>query len=1526
MACIYTYRGHKIGDFVSLLEFLDSKDVSEFNDIADIIYSQATTQEGMAKQIDKLKEDYLRQYKEVEAISSRTNSKYEDELGNPNGVSAQEIIDDPRCKIDGKPIVEPYNQEEYLNVETQNILDKENWGQDKYEQARKEAEKELENHEKIRDMSVTFHKLVDNGYIRGNSKVFVEQTKEVSKGTVFESGALRENLSLQTHIFIKKLKDIHGEDCIIKSNIGVKGKAFDTDIYGHIDYIVIDNQGNAHMYLFKASTKPYSKWSKEKKQKYKYYAAFLKQMLRQNHINVNNMSLNIVPVLFNVSQDYEQLISLSMKEEIQNISVNTKGKYIMDMYDKHASFFIKSDFSPINVSNAEFNKANELCSFIAPNVNLREDGLHKSVEELIRSAPDAGEAEPYTISRLSEGNWRITINSQEFITKSTKPKNSNPEIRKIFEEHGKNLIDNRQQTVATLKNAIVAMAKAHDPESFNKIGKSRGLSGNSSFIQGALRQYTSDYDVDAKRFNWTIIDDLIDYNIVLIKNRLTDQLDVIVLSPYHTNAKIDFHKGTNTILGRYRRDISVPGVMRNTYGNLETLRGILLLNQWLPKMDANTRLGDIKVLSHLGSFQSMSISDITKNQLPKILEVVKEENSDLVINNNFKNLDESRFFDPIESVINQFNRITRGYTSEEKAQFADGKFQDLFNAVEEEDKTAKIVALKNLLKYLGELPQMRDLSPEQIIRIAHSRDYNSNNCRLYLNIERALHYHQGTMPKYEDKLNGIDAKASTTTHVGSENIRVITENAAITFNAISDSVERWHSEHLRGFIRDFQKAKGYSVERNALIGDELSIYKNLYELDDQGQKTMRFKNPFTDPSLNEAEKTFLKKTLWSFYLIRNNFTDVKKLEGPNSEEFQKFVFNHADMLWVPLCRADSSTKTYQNFQKETWKGRFKRMVQVFKDPERAYYEFVERLSEREKQLYESDREHLRISNPFSIGSDFKTREAYIQEEGLEFFETNVDNLLVNYLYQHIKTEKLKDYLTMTKAFLVEMELMGDAAGKGNKFKEQLDYIQQFLTVNVYGGSIKEEFGRAITGLLTPLRTQATLINLGGNIVSFFRDIFQGFQENYIRTITKLNSNIETKYLNEAYAYVITHGITNTMNIDMLSKLQTKYRLSNIDLASSESLKLGRGGIINYRNWAYATLRRPDFLNRMTLFVARCMQDGVWDAYSINNDQLVYDWKKDKRFKALIDGTSQDSAAYKEAKALYMSKIREWNEEHPEHQLPYSPESAEEGLPTPYSNKEILAIKGLADNIYGAYDKMHKSMMEHTTIMWFFGMYTTWMNGIYSNYFMKPGNYATTQLETKQKLDEAGRPLFWTEDFQMVTTNTGMPVYENVPTITQGIWYTIKDIYYIASDEDGGFEKVKEFYQSSPQTKANLRKLLSDMMMCLLMLVLLKGFVLDPTYKDYKKEMKDNPVAMNLLAEVFYKSSTRSWDSFQGPYNYMGWLFENNDSPVYEVNTKIMKDAVKVISGNKSVGDAVVNNFAFTRLGTDTYRAWKRAQD
>lgn len=97
-----------------------------------------------------------------------------------------------------------------------------------------------------------------------------------------------------------------------------------------------------------------------------------------------------------------------------------------------------------------------------------------------------------------------------------------------------------------------------------------------------------------------------------------------------------------------------------------------------------------------------------------------------------------------------------------------------------------------------------------------------------------------------------------------------------------------------------------------------------------------------------------------------------------------------------------------------------------------------------------------------------------------------------------------------------------------------------------------------------------------------------------------------------------------MAVNLLSKLCLKYRLSNTDVGRiAERAKSGRNGIYNYDTWLYGTLRSPDFLNRMTLFVAKCMHDRVWDAYSIDEgNNLVYDWKKDARFSIYATGNTE----------------------------------------------------------------------------------------------------------------------------------------------------------------------------------------------------------------------------------------------------------------------------------------------------------------
>jgi hypothetical protein len=100
----------------------------------------------------------------------------------------------------------------------------------------------------------------------------------------------------------------------------------------------------------------------------------------------------------------------------------------------------------------------------------------------------------------------------------------------------------------------------------------------------------------------------------------------------------------------------------------------------------------------------------------------------------------------------------------------------------------------------------------------------------------------------------------------------------------------------------------------------------------------------------------------------------------------------------------------------------------------------------------------------------------------------------------------------TRSLLFQLTMMGEDSGRSDIMKREIEYIRNFLKVNVFGGTIKSETGRVITGLLSGLRSQVTLINLGGNAVSFFRDIFQGFEENFMRTVTKLNTNIEAKTL------------------------------------------------------------------------------------------------------------------------------------------------------------------------------------------------------------------------------------------------------------------------------------------------------------------------------------------------------------------------------------------------------------------------------
>lgn len=321
----------------------------------------------------------------------------------------------------------------------------------------------------------------------------------------------------------------------------------------------------------------------------------------------------------------------------------------------------------------------------------------------------------------------------------------------------------------------------------------------------------------------------------------------------------------------------------------------------------------------------------------------------------------------------------------------------------------------------------------------------------------------------------------------------------------------------------------------------------------------------------------------------------------------------------------------------------------------------------------------------------------------------------------------------------------------------------------------------------------------------------------------------------------------------------------------------------------------------------------------------------------------------------MLHIQEFNRDHPEgididrngvlRQLEYT-----DDLPTPYSDQEIVAIKNVANNIYGSYDKSLRSMGEFTAIGTFFGMYTTWMNGIWNNWMMKPGKYNISKMTTEQDTDIDGS-LLWIDEyghiFKEVTLEDGskkyidqinkiekskeelVPLLKHVPIIVQGVMYTLGDAYKIfdAKIKDGGsfsegLQSAIDYIKEDENTVQSLKHAGLSALLSLLFFILFK-FLWDPAYQQTKKGYKDMSVMAQVLNELTYRSFNPATDSFYGPLNIIKYLGEGTDPPIYNVPTKFISDAFKTVLGEKTVGQFITGNFAMFRVLKQTANVMAR---
>lgn len=1537
MACDYFLNGvsDKAFTYEELIRYFQSKNMS---DASDIVFSRGESQilqDEIFNLLSNLrKEGFIKDniaYNDGEPIISDNES-----------ISGQELIDTAEFK-EVAPSYTTMTREGFISSTVDDLIKTENISQ---EEAEYIAKKIVEKWDIVGEDAAKLHTLISQfDFHKG-----ISEFQQLLNGTKFEkvAGELYNSIKTFREATLGKIRaQSRGVSSRIIYNLNLKTKleGLDKDLFGHIDMVVIDGDGDLHLFNYKITSTSIQPKS-VKLEKYKYQMALLKQMLASHGLKVRNATLNIVPIKVGYNDDFSKIESAIANSKPIELTINENNRYVFTKYDKVAQHFVKATVNFRKITSEDTSEAKKVLDLIFQSRDIAPEGIRMTAQEWIRRNRGS-----IIDSNNPEYAYEVEFGDKDvvYIKSHAKPE-VNQEILDAINSR-EELLDTSQDI--PLNKLMKVIRGAMRSGSFNFLSE-KAYSKSGMYLNTIFNKYLPKSKETPSDWEFIENDVLNSAGIMLFRHK-NGQMDVVAVSPYDLGVRVSLKRSSDTIIGdlltttglnRVKAESSTISVgslikYKPTMGNIEAVKTMVLLNQVLPKLQGDFSLGKLQILSLRGTGQGIpfNLEALNKECFSQILKVINNL-PETSVKNNFTRC---KFVDNLSTLIQDFDAIIQDSKTldSESQELIEIGFGNLASATTLE---AKITALRQIEQ------SMRDTYPE-LNQGSVKNALKSTDRRialLYQNVIDAIRYYDvGEVSTVEDKISSVSKNAFISSRVPNRNMQIITDLYTRTINTIAEKTEsKWVP--IRKLLFQFYDDIGYSRFQNSTVGNLAQQFDDLYMRDVNGKRLLRLLNPYDPNDMAQIKdkrgikQQFLKRILFEFAKVRYPMKGIKfNFTSESDPALQEFIQQHRDTYFnIPLEKASISTRRQNYSLKQKLQYIVNKARELLRNPKQGIEEFVNDINnEKERELREQSIESMQLVNKFSIGEGTsEARENYIaQQGGVDYFETNLETLISDFIEKDIQTQEYNKALVTIKGVLFQLDLLAGHPNMKAVAQQTIEMIDNFVKVNVFSKSIMDESSQKILGITKPLRKLVSDTLIAGNVISSLRDIFEGVWQNTLRSINHYQTNISKGSLAKAYATVVKNSFTDGRSINIVNQLCQIYRLSNIDVSRiSEGLKSERGAT-NFSKWAYATLRRPDFLNRMTLFVAKCYEDGVYDAFDIKDGKLVYNWKKDKRFEVYASGNKENSK-YAEQMGAYYNAIRAYNLDHPDATIPFNGD-----LPMPYSFQEVEAMKNVANSIYGSYDRSTRAAYEHMAIGTFFGMFSTWMNGIYANYMMKPGQYQNGEFKLEQATDEAGNFKFF-DDFGQtiiqITDNDGnvkyfyegteqeatenltkiQPVMDKVPIVIQGIWYTLTDSFKALTK--GNF---KEDIWLDPVQRKNLDKLFTDLL-AWLVFALLYGLVLNPAYKEFKKGMKERDIVTNGVVELLYKSSSRSYDGFRGVYNVFEYLGENTNPPVYSQNIKLLKETGSVLIGNRSISDALNGNVAIFKTFQDTQRAYNKSQE
>lgn len=1341
-----------------------------------------------------------------------------------------------------------------------------------------------------------------------------------------------ENTIKQTVEYCRNLQTTiekeHGKDCTFYPEYAVNATTSrmmedgqtPRRLLGIIDLLVVDGKGNTHVYDYKTSPHTFGEFNSAKVLTFKYQLATYNRILRTYGINSANSKMAVNPI---------QIKDFKFEDNKWTYSGITPFAGLIQ------------DLSEVITPDANINS--NLDDFLpAPTI------LEASTEKLLTTvSSQMGKWFPsYNFGKsvtdemvIAEikNNSKFDEVLQKYVftptgTTKTYDKNlvasSEAELFDKVKKYLNTLPRRRLELTQTIRNGLQNAIKEDNPDYRLYSEGKEPKDGSSLWFNEQMRQYCNR--------NWEIIESEAAENVgvILIRNKITQQIDVVKITTSIPKWKRKFAKGSDILTGAHEANIaqfskSGSKILQSVDGNIEMIEAMLVLNNIPELFEQNALVGEIKCMNPK---ENLGLSASNKELLYNFNEL---DRLSPLETNNFGGKQRIRFATSANLVLNKFKEII---SSGEDAKWSDKhkywkSYGNVTNALD-----ACIQDPSETLRKLNELRvQLENDKYFQTVRDVKKTQYNTvtnpeiqvyNNIMMAIaelqniNFRQQISDHDRWLENFDLFKKGLEGSyIDNPGNLSSETLNLVTKQVTIAYQNVRSAMEEPKTKYKK-LLQKVKDANNFNPIVENTVGNQTDLFRRMTHMVNGNLLFVDPKNPSSGLA-NNAESEFLENVLEDI--------NKRRFAGMAPEEIEQLKANpESKWYWVPLTHGDTSSTASVT----GWLGMLKDKLKDWNPKaikQRAILKIEGYLNEDMQKYEESKMKLWEMTNTFTYGdSSEANRMDLITRHGEGFFEHNLETLVLKYTFASEVEQQMNNVFPIIKAAMIHLSTQG--MSQNITFAKDTEWLEDYVKAKIFNKSLINDKYRGFAEASNKLMGIASKLTLGFSPMQFSYQMLDGLWKDISVAWRKPMGDRSFGFNEFKKAYInilqeFKYGTAGQTKPELLNEL---YGINDMDMNTYvDRIKSDRHGLLNFTSsWMFRFASRPDFYNRMSIFDAQMMKDGTWDAHEVKNGKLVYNWKLDKRFEAYANNDTSNPK-YKEQQGLYHAMAKQMVLEHTKNS-DGTDFKIGDALPKAYTIEQSESYKSLSDMIYGYYSHEKKSMIQSVGLGALFMQFKTYWSGK-KNQYLAPGGiksmgnmsqYEENGVKYFVKLDENGKV---TDD--ITTEDTGVPYMVWKGQWQEGIFLTLskvtKDFWNSAKEGNvrEGWKTVTNDIWYAEDTnlrtayRSNLQQILYDLSMLLLVGGLLAGW-LDDLFKEHLEDTKyETKTLGGSLLDTSAYIGIKSLRSSADDLNFMNSIFgiATDWTPIsLRFMGNLTKNWAEVVGGDKDFYDGIINSASATR--------------